>query len=44
MAEPTVYLKMDTKVKTEADVICISDLGKIYCQDTYFRKRIRGDV
>ena len=40
MAEPTVYLKMDTKVKTEADVICISDLGKIYCQDTHISSKI----
>lgn len=41
MAEPTVYLKMDTKVKTAADVICIGDLGKIYCQDTHVSSKIK---
>ncbi|MBQ9989958.1 MAG: stage V sporulation protein AA [Lachnospiraceae bacterium] len=41
MAETTVYLKMDAKVKTAKESVCISDLGKIYCQDTHITNKIK---
>lgn len=33
MSDKVIYLKMDTKVKTSAEKICIGDLGKIYCME-----------
>ena len=41
MAEPKVYLKMDTKVKTAKESVCISDLGKLYCQDPHITNKIK---
>lgn len=42
MAETTVYLKMDRKVKTAKEEICISDLGKIYCQNPNVVNKIKS--
>lgn len=41
MADLTVYLKMDTKVKTAKEVVTISDLGTVYCQDTHITNKIK---
>ncbi len=33
MSDKTIYLKMDAKVKTSSEKICMGDLGKIYCKE-----------
>ena len=39
MSDKTIYLKMDAKVKTSSEKICMGDLGKIYCNVGTTRKR-----
>lgn len=41
MADKTIYLKMDKKVKMAKEVICIGDLGKIYGLDRHVINKIK---
>ena len=41
MADKTIYLKMDAKVKLSTDVVRIGDLGKIYCEESTVVNKIK---
>lgn len=41
MADKTIYVKMDARIKLRADVIRIGDLGKIYCEEETVANKIK---
>ena len=41
MADKTIYLKLDAKVKIQTDVIKIGDLGKIYCEEVSVSSKVK---
>ena len=41
MADKTIYLKMDAKVKLSENVVRIGDLGKIYCKETEVVNKVK---
>ena len=41
MADKTIYLKMDAKIKLQKDVVRIGDLGKIYCEESAVINKIK---
>lgn len=41
MADKTVYLKMDARIKLRAEVIRIADLGKVYCKEKEVENKIK---
>lgn len=41
MADKTIYLKMDAKVKLSTDVVRIGDLGKIYCEESTVVNKVK---
>ncbi len=41
MADKTIYVKMDARIKLRGDVIRIGDLGKIYCEEETVVNKIK---
>ena len=41
MADRTIYLKLDAKVKTQTEVIKIGDLGKVYCEEITVSSKVK---
>ena len=41
MSDKTIYLKMNAKIKTTSEKICMGDLGKIYCKEANVLSKLK---